>query len=176
MAVHRLARAIRFPKIIALFLAGAFLVSCATGPRPRTEPSGAPKDGTYTLIMYGGTYSSDFRAAAFLDLEGDAYTFEPYAPDFDYVKRTGQPAAVGFAKADHFVQEQRGYSETLVRAVAYNGAVIGYEIRPLYRPYELGLRDVLLIGYRLDGTKVLIDVRIDPAVERLIERRDNRGE
>ena len=40
--------------------------------------------GVFTLILYGARDINDIETLAILDLEGDQYTLEPYAPDFDY--------------------------------------------------------------------------------------------
>ena len=54
------------------------LVGCtATGKRIRTEPLREGEiSGVFTLILYGGNYFDDLETVAFLDREGDAYTFD----------------------------------------------------------------------------------------------------
>jgi hypothetical protein len=47
--------------------------------------------GVFTLILYGARDINDIETVAILDLEGDQYTLEPYAPAFDYkVKKVSQ--------------------------------------------------------------------------------------
>ena len=46
--------------------------------------------GIYTLILYGGNYGNDIKTVAILEKEGTPYTFDIFAPAFDYrvIKKT----------------------------------------------------------------------------------------
>lgn len=123
--------------------------------------------GTFTLIFYGGRYSNDFETVAFLDLEGDDYTFEPYAPEFDYRVKKGVPAKEAFKEAEQFVSQHPDFSRSLLsRILDKKGKTIGYELRPLYYPLRFGVSDILDIDYWIKDGKIKIIIRLIPSVER----------
>lgn len=147
------------------------LAACASGG-PRVETAGVPevaKENTYTFIKFGGNYGKDVRAVAFLDIEGDATVLEPYAPEFDFTKKPGMSAGDALLSAEQFLKGQTGYRSTALRKIVVEGRVVGYEVRPLYLPYEYGVQDVLMIGYRMKDNRVLISVQLLPEVEKIIE-------
>lgn len=123
--------------------------------------------GMFTLILYGGRHLNDIETVAFLDLEGDRYTFEPYAPEFDYRVVSGVSAKDALAKAEHFVGGHYSFWRSqLNRVLDDRGNVIGYELRPYYQPLAFGLSDVLDVYYAQKGDRVLIYIRLKPLVER----------
>lgn len=141
----------------------ALNVRCASlsGESLRTEAWPAVDVGSYTLILYGNRFYNDLKTIAFLDLEGDRYVFDPYAPAFDYRIAKGVPAREAFKKAEHFVSENPSFWRTqLSRIVDKRGNVIGYEVRPYYRPLAAGLSDVLDINYYLKNGKVRIAIQL----------------
>lgn len=86
----------KFIYCIVTFLAVSALasgVASACEKRLKTEAAKASDvAGTYTLILFGGTFADDLETFAMLDLEGDQYTFEPYAPEFRYrIKKVSPP-------------------------------------------------------------------------------------
>lgn len=123
--------------------------------------------GTFTLILYGGRYYRDAESLALLDLEGDPYTLEPYAPEFDYIVVRGLPAQDALARAEHFLNSQYAFRRSLLsRILDSSGKTIGYELKPFYDPLTFGITDVLDVEYvpRQDG-KVRVYIRLDPAVQ-----------
>lgn len=143
------------------------LVSCS-GVRQqlRTEEAGTVDPGTYTLILFGARYGGDIETVAFLDKEGDGYTFEVYAPDFDYRVMKGIPADQARAKAESFVSHHYAFDRSVLsRIFDLSGNPIGYEVRPLYRPLEFGYTDVLDIGYTIAGGKVIIRIWLKPELK-----------
>jgi hypothetical protein len=123
--------------------------------------------GTFTVILYGGRFSNDIETVAILDLEGDQYTFEPYAPEFDYRIKKGLSAEEALHVATSFVSGHHDVWTTIVsRILDYNGTTIGYEVRPIYHPLAFGLSDVLDIDYSIKGTKVRVMIRLKPPLER----------
>ena len=57
----------------------------------RTEEANPEEmKGSFTLILYGGSYLDDLETIALLDSEGDQYVLEPFAPDFKFI-RLGSP-------------------------------------------------------------------------------------
>ena len=49
-----------------------------------------------------------------------------------------------------------------------SGGTIGYEVRPLYLPWEFGKSDIMLISYSLRDGKARVYIKLDPDVERAI--------
>jgi len=124
--------------------------------------------GTFTLILHGGNYFNDVHTIAFLDLEGDQYTFEPYAPEFEYRLVKGLSAKEALDKAQHFVStiDNCFLRSQLSRVFDQNGKTIGYELRPFYTPLCYGLSDVLDVSYWNKDGKIVIRIRLNPVVEK----------
>ena len=124
--------------------------------------------GTFTLILHGGNYFNDVHTIAFLDLEGDQYTFEPYAPEFEYRLVKGLSAKEALDKAQHFVStiDNCFWRSQLSRVLDQNSKTIGYELKPFYNPLCYGLSDVLDVSYRNKDGKVVIRIRLNPVVEK----------
>jgi hypothetical protein len=121
--------------------------------------------GTYDLILYGGRHINDLETVAFLDKEGDQYKFEPYAPEFDYKIKRGIPAKEALKEAKKFVSFHNAFWRSqLSRILDEKGNVIGYELRPLYRPFVYGRDDLLEIYYRIKGDKVIIEINLTPDI------------
>ncbi len=126
--------------------------------------------GTYTMILYGCNYPDDLHTIAFLDKEGDSYSFDPYTPAFNYRVVKGVEPKDALAVARRFVSCNTSFNNSqLSRIVAPDGATLGYEVRPLYHPFTYGVDDVLYTDYRLKGDKVVITVSIVPSVKRMLE-------
>jgi hypothetical protein len=158
----------------------AFLVltSCMPGTRLATQDArDAEVSGTYTVILYGCNYLNDPESIVFLDKEGDQYTFEPYAPDFNYRIKKGLTAAEAFADAEKFLDCITALRGTqLHKIIAPGNEVPGYEIRPLFYSFFYGLDNLLSVNYRLSDHKVNIMINLDPAVERRLgESGSQRG-
>lgn len=137
-----------------------------------TTVGSAEVTGTYTLVRYGGRYGDDLESVAFLDKEGDQYTIEPYAPAFDYTVTKNVPAQEALALARRHVGWHGNVARVRMVGISDSrtGALIGYELRPLYMPLAYGVADVLDINYWTSGNTVLVSVRLIPQVERM--RRD----
>jgi len=152
-----------------------FCVIPAEGKSLTTVEAGAiDVPGTFTLILYGGSYSRDVENLALLDLEGDPYTLEPYAPEFDYRVIRGLSAKDALDLAEHFLSSQYAFRRSLLsRILDSSGKTIGYELKPFYDPLTVGLTDVLDVSYepRKDG-KVRVYIRLNPSVQRQISGGD----
>ena len=149
------------------------LLGCVAGRQLATsaaEP--AAITGTYTLLLYGCHYPDDIKNVAILVNEGGKHPFEIYDLDTSYKVEKHVPAQQAFSEANSFLKcTSHRIWRTEVRRISDDaGGIIGYEVRPLYVPYEFGIPDVLLISYSLrnDGT-VRAYIRLDPDVERAIE-------
>lgn len=144
--------------IFCLFVfAGTILASAA-------EPT-----ESYTLIFYGGRHSNDLETIAFLDREGDGYTFEVYAPDFDYSIERGVSAAEALKKAKEFVGWHNAFSYAQTKELNdRSGKFIGFEVRPFYMPFVFGVSDVMDVFYNFYGGRVIIKIRLIPQIERML--------
>jgi len=152
-------------KIIVLFMLIS-ITSCTTG-------RGLIKDevrtdiitGTFTVILYGARFSNDLENVAILDVEGDRYKIEIFAPDFDYRVKTGVPAGEAVRMAERFIAFHPSFKyPQVVQIKDPEGVVIGYEFRPLYSPSEFGFFDVLDIHYRLKDDKVIVKIELVPEI------------
>jgi len=136
------------------------------------EAKEADVKGVFTLILYGARDINDVEALAILDLEGDQYTFEPYAPAFDYKVEKGLSEKTALNKAYKFISYHNAFLRPqLSRIIDPKGKTIGYEVRPLYMPFVFGRSDVLEVDYSLKGDKVKATIRIIPSVERALPER-----
>jgi hypothetical protein len=121
--------------------------------------------GSFILILYGGTYSTDLETIAFLDKEGDQYEFEPYAPEFNYKIKKGVIAGDALNEAKKFVSFHNAFWRSqLSRILDEKGNTIGYEVRPLYRPFVYGRDDLLEVYYRIKDGKVIVYIRLVPEI------------
>ncbi len=155
----------------AFLLMALLCVSCAPGVRLNYQGAQASEvTGSYTVIFYGCNFFNDLEAIAFLDREGDHYTFEPYAPDFKYSVKKGVDAKEALQVATKFVGCNAAFRRAQVsKILAPNGETLGYEVRPLYRSFVYGVDDVLYTDYRLKDNRVVIYVRLVPSIETMLE-------
>ena len=124
--------------------------------------------GNFTLILWGGRFLDDPETVAFLDLEGDQYTFNPYAPDFDFTIKKGVPAKDALKRAEEFVSQNSDFQNSQVfRILDPSGVVIGYEVHPFYRLLRYGLSDVIDVQYWITDKTVNVKVRLKPWIERM---------
>jgi hypothetical protein len=142
--------------------------SCAPSFFLKTS-SAQPEEitGTYTLILYGARYSNDIEDVAVLAKEGTGYAFEVYAPEFDYTVRKNVPSQEALETAQQFVGFHYAFRRSQLSAILDNkGALIGYEVRPLYSPLDFGYTDVLDIVYTLRDNTVTVRIRLIPELDR----------
>ena len=122
--------------------------------------------GVFTLILYGGRYFNDLETIAIFDMEGNGYTFEPYAPEFDYKIKKGLSAKEALREAEDFIRGGPDFQRAQLSKILAGGHIIGFELRPLYRSFAYGISDVLDVDYRLEGNKVIVKVKLLPEIER----------
>jgi hypothetical protein len=137
--------------------------------KPLKTVAATPADvsGTFTLILYGANYLDDLETIAILDYEGDEYSFEPFAPEFNYKVKKGVQAQEALKEAEEFVSFHSSFWKSqLSKIINEEGLTIGYEVRPLYRPFIYGFSDILEVYYWLKGNgKVKTIIRLDSLVE-----------
>ena len=138
------------------------ICSCASAPYLITVPTDPGEiAGTYTLILYGGRYSSDIQNVAILDKEGDQYTFSVYAPEFDYKVKKHVPAKEALSEAEAFVRFHYAFWKSQLRGIVDpTGIPIGYEVRPLYYPMDFGYPDVMDVDYILKDNNVTVMISL----------------
>jgi hypothetical protein len=165
--------------VIALSALIVLLASCTGGRHLRAEYLRDTREitGRVTAIFYGGNSSADLENVVFLDVEGDGYEFVPRAPEFDYQVERDLSPEEALHRAEFFLRWHPSYGGSRAKKIlAEDGAVIGYELRALYRPFVYGWTDILDIFYLLgeDGT-VSVFVRLRPEVDRLLRDTGGRG-
>jgi hypothetical protein len=136
----------------------------------KTELANAAQvQGTFTLILYSGPWPQSIGRVAFLDREDDRITFEPYTPDFDYKIFKGIPAKEAIARAEAFVSTHSSFHHGQLACIRDEyERVVGFEMRPVYLPTTYGTSDVLFIDYSLRDNKIIIHIRINPDIERML--------
>ncbi len=157
--------------LAAFIFASLIVASCTSGIRLNTQGKGYPEaSGTYTVILYGCNFNNDLETIAFLDKEGDRYTFEPYAPDFKFRIKKGVEAKEALQEAMEFVNCNSSFTHAQVFGITGTGGeTLGYEVRPFYHSFMYGAQDVLLTDYWLKDDKVVIKIRLDPSVEMMLQ-------
>jgi hypothetical protein len=162
-----------------VLLAGALLLTSSAGMAGmggnlRVEgASGVKVEGRFHVVLFGGQHSDDVETVAFLDVADDGLRVVPKAPEFRYKVRKDVEAADAVAHAEEFVQWHRSANGLIRRQVlGPSGRVVAYEIRPLYRPFDLGARDVMFINYWLEGENIRVRIRLRPEVERVLQGDD----
>jgi hypothetical protein len=167
---------------IRRFLSGAVILLVITltacVPGIRLMPSAAKPaemSGTYALLLYGCHYPSDVKNAAFFVEEGSKYPLEIFDIATSYKTITGLSAQQALVKAEAFLRcsTYSVWQTQLSRIPDGSGGIVGYEMRPLYIPYQLGQADVLNISYFLKGGKVITYIRLDSNVESYLESSGN---
>lgn len=125
--------------------------------------------GTFNVILFGGAHHDDLETVAFLDIEGDESTIEPFAPDFDFVIKKGLSAEEALRVAGKFVSFHPSFWKTqLTKIISPVGNIVGFELRPLYIPFVYGKSDVLDIYYwpKKEG-KIKVTVTLIPSLKSL---------
>ena len=161
-----------FRRAALILVLAAMFQACVPGKRLTTS-SADPSDmkGTYTLMLYGCHYPDQINNIAILVDETSKYPVEIYDLDTSYKVKKGVLPQQALAEAESFVRcsTHRIWQTQLLRIPDDSGGTIGYEVRPLYIPYEFGIPDVLLVNYFLRDSTVRVYIKIDPDVERAIE-------
>lgn len=139
------------------------LASCATSISLKTDPlEEPPKDDEriFTLIYFVGTDKSDIRRAVILDVEGDKYTFRPRTEDFQYEILQNISIKESLYEAELFFKYEGNKGYNTSRVLGPDGALIGYELKPLYFEDFKGDEDILNISYSLNPETGLVQIKI----------------
>jgi hypothetical protein len=163
---------------LAAFLATALLsASCAPGMHLDTRNAmESDVKGNYRVIFFGCNFFNDLETIVLLQKEDSRYTFEPYAPDFQYSVTKDIPAHDALASAEKFVKCNASFHRAELSSIlAPDGTVLGYEVRPLYLPLTYGLEDVLDTNYFIKGDKVVATIRLVPAIAKKLQGGTDQG-
>jgi hypothetical protein len=157
--------------IILSFISISYSITIA-GNLKTEEAKKEDVKGTYKLILYGGRDANDIERLAILDIEGDRYTFQPQAPDFDFKIIEGISGEDAFKEAYKFISSHNSFHQSqLNKILDFSGNIIGFELRPLYIPFVFGVSDVLEVYYSLKDGKVKTYIKIIPSVEKALPER-----
>jgi len=147
-------------RLFAVVASVVFIVSllsaCAGGNLLRTEPVQNTRNitGTYTLILYQSKDYFALLTIAFLAAEG--YTFQPYAPEFNYGVTPNMDGREALDVAQAFIRKNPDYMSTSISKILDPaGTTIGYEIMPLYRAFNYGTSNVMTITYTLKAPGIV---------------------
>jgi len=163
--------------IACIFLAVLVMTlgSCAGGKQLRTELAQVTEiTDTFTLILHGKNNAYDLETIALLEKEGDGYELKVDAPEYEYKVIRNLPAREALSKAQDFVKWNRSFRRSEIRKIIDDqGSVIGYEVRPLYDPFDYGISNVLVVNYWIkEGGVVKVTIRLHPTAESHLIRTD----
>jgi hypothetical protein len=155
-------------KIVVLFTLILIFCSYSQGASLSTfEVDKVDTGKSYTLILYGGRHYNDLETIAIFDIEGDGYTFEPFAPNFDYLLKKGLSSEEAMINARAFVSGHFAFRRALLSKILNKeGAVIGYELRPIYYPLLLGESDPIDVDYWQKNGKIKVTISLKPSMDR----------
>lgn len=154
-----------------IFFVIALLCGCSSKQYLRTEEAN-PADitGAFNVILYGSNYLSDIENVAILDVSGDDYTFEPYAPAFEFRIDKDVPAKEAIEEAEKFVSWPPTFWRIVFsRILDPENRTIGYEVRPFYEAIVYGSPDVMNIDYWLKPDRtVQVKIKLKPEILRML--------
>jgi len=175
MTERRMVRMKRSKKVFsgaAFLILATALAGCMAGIHLTTSAADpAEVTGTYTLLLYGCHYPDDAQNVAFLVSDSSKYPLEIFDLDTSYTAKANVPAQQALSEANSFLKctSYRLWRTQLERISDGSGGTIGYEVRPLYLPWEFGKSDIMLISYLLRDGGVRVYIKLDPDVQRAIE-------
>lgn len=126
-------------------------------------------NGRFDVILFGGAYSDDLETVALLDVADDQYILEPFAPAFSYTVKSALSAEEALAVAGKFVSFHPSFWKMqLIKIIAPDGTIVGFELKPLYLPILYGRSDVLDIHYwPQEKAKIKVTIKLIPSLEKL---------
>ncbi len=164
--------------IVGLAVLLASSSGCISGMRLTTEDAGGVVPaGTFDLYLYGCRYPSDIEDVAILVASDSPYPLDIFAHATRYKIRKGLAGEEAMAEANAFIRcSMRTVWKSAVRRIVDDrGRTFGYDVRPLYMPYEIGGSDVMLMHYYLNAGKVTAYISVFPEIEDSGGDIDRRG-
>jgi hypothetical protein len=155
--------------VATLCLVAAWTLQAGAAGRQLAPKPADPAEikGTYNLILYGCRYPDDLENMAILVNEDSPYPLEVYALDGMYKVKKGLPGPQALSEANTFLNCS-AYTvwQTVLRSIPDGaGKTVGYELKPLYRSWEVRVPEPLLSSYTLKDGKVTAYIRLDPLLE-----------
>jgi hypothetical protein len=126
--------------------------------------------GEFNVVLYGNRYGNDLETVAVIDTADDEYTFEPYAPSYDYRIRKDVESDKAISEALSFVSQHTAFRTALIKRITLHGETLGYEIKPLYLRHRYGQASIKRVYYTLKGKKVFMYVRVKNNVQKMFDR------
>ena len=142
--------------VLTTFLALVLIISsgCTTERTLRAIQVQGIDDtaGLYTLTLYREAEYFGLKTIAFLVPEGNGYSLQPYAPEYDYTTIRNISGQEGLQLAVTLFRKNRDYTNYEIHKISDPGAkTVGFEIRPLYDATVEGRSDVLWVEYGLSN-------------------------
>lgn len=168
----------RTPSFVRILLA-VFLLAMSVSVAPAADPvrfePARPEEirGQFSVILFDNAYGHGIQRIAFLDREGDRITIEPYAlvDEYKIIRNLSGPDA--YKRALDFVSVPTEIRTTRLSSIIdASGALIGYELRPLYYYLSYGTEDVLEVSYRFKGEFLQVHTRLTEKVDKLFRGHD----
>lgn len=155
----------------ALFILNmTFVQACMASERLLPVPADpAEVKGTYTVILYGCRYPDDMENMAILVDEKSPYPLEVYAMKSLYKIMKNVPAAQALKEAKTFINcSMHTVWQIVLRRIPDDTGkkTVGYELKPLFRPWESKVPEVLLSSYSLKDGKATAYITLDPSVKK----------
>lgn len=159
--------------VTSLMLAGMiFFVQGAQAvdaPLKFTEARPGDIKGTFSLILFDSAWGGGIQRIALLDAEQDDVVIEPYVPVDEYRIVRNLSADDAYRQALAFLSLAPDFwSSQLTRISDARGALLGYEVRPLFFRLTYGNPDVLEVNYSLKGNTVYMHIRLIDEVDRRV--------
>lgn len=125
-------------KYSIILIACFVLAGCATLKMERVNvPDPAVIDGTYNMIIIGGTFVDDAERVVILDNINDNSTFRPVTLSENIKVVEGLTGAEALQRAEVFFEEHCAYNGYSMKKLNLpEGAFVGYELIPDY-PFAL---------------------------------------
>ena len=132
-----------------LLLAYLLLSGCASLAMEHvTVENTGDIDGTYNLIMVGGTFVADAERIVILDAANDNNTFRPVTFPGRVNIVSGLGAEEALQKAEMFFAEHCAYDGFQIKKLSRpDGGFIGYELIPDFPPSLCEDGNVMQVGY-----------------------------
>ncbi len=168
----------RIRRGMLLILLGLSLFPACTGVQLMTSPADPEQvRGTYTVYLYGCHYPADIENAAFLLSQDAKYPFELYTLTSSYKVRSGLQAGEALAEAAAFLRcgMHDVWYTRLRRIPDDSGGILGYEMVPVFRPYDVGIEDPLIITYALRNGTVRVGIQPNQQRDRDTRLSDDHG-
>ncbi len=155
----------RYTSLGLALLLFVLATGCAAGEQLRTEgTAGKAIQGTFDLYLYGCRYPGDIENVAILVAVDSPYHLEIYDLPGRYKVKKGLPAEKALADANAFVRcSMKTVMRSEIREIEDDqGRIFGFDVRPLYMPYEIRAVDVMRISYVLAGGRVTAYIKLAP--------------